>query len=65
MPRRSGAGRAAAAARHARATAAQVRLRLADAHLDVGVRTAELISYLGLGLAAHLAADSPAFRAVA
>jgi hypothetical protein len=40
------------------------RLRVAEARLDVGVQTPELVPHLGRGLAAHLAADSPAVRAV-
>ena len=40
------------------------RLRLADARLDVGVQTPELVPHLGPDLAAHLAADSLTVRAV-
>ena len=40
------------------------RLRLAYARLDVGVQLPELVPYLGLDLAVHLAAGSPAVRAV-
>jgi hypothetical protein len=40
------------------------RTGLADARLDVGVQVPELVPYLGLGLAAYLATDSLAIRAV-
>ena len=41
------------------------RLRLAEARVDVGVQTPQLVPYLGPGLVAYLAADPLAVRAVA